>query len=1730
MAPTPITCSATGCSYNTPMGAELKDMLEFMKLHTQQAHPPTVPEPTVREARATTKVDKRPRPVIQEEMSEHDWRFFQSEWKDYTRATGVTGQHLLDELWSCMSADLRRLAFNQGSKEDLDTEQKMMERIRGLAVSVLHAAVHTVALHEARQSPGESTKAFAARVRGTATNCNLVKACECSKPVSFLDETVYHVVLAGLHDSDMQERALSAAILKTITDTASLVEFCSAEESGRKCTPTVAGFRGSTFQRNKHLQNQPVTQANTPVTSRCDFCGGKPHSSSSRDARANECKAWNQQCKNCSKTGHFAHCCKGGKKTTPKPVAKNAAMEDGKKEEDAVVEAFAFCSIVTSNRFEALSNSSTEVCPPLPSASRTSPSPGTMRPLLAHRKAPHQPKPNVHTKPAQRKSTPVEFPIIKHTELPLPGHTAYPPPPYQSCELAEMVQGLTRSTARIPLCHMEYRELKDGTWDFIEMSPEASPQLTVRLALHEPSYTSLSLSLPVSLDGRGGAFQDRKEKGVADTGAMMDITSEAMVRAMGIDSTTMIPVKTRVFGATSAELDVIGAVLLHVSPPSPDNKPVYSTVRLFYVARNVSKTYLSLSTLKALHVVEEQFPRIPPMMEVAASTTQQPAVPTCTNDGVVLPGEKPCSCPKRDLPPPTPASLPCSPTEENLLILKQFLLDRYSSSAFNVCENQTLPMLQSSPPLELHVDPSVRPVAVHRPAVVPIHWREAVEQGLQRDIRLGVIEEVPLNTPVTWQSRMHITAKHDGSPRRTVDYQALNDASPRQTHHTSSPWHIVSTIPEGVRKSCFDAFHGYHSLPLASEWDREATTFITEFGRFRYLTCPQGFLSAGDAYTDRMDRIMKDMERQRRCVDDTLLYDQDIKQSFFRACQFLDTCAENGIVLNPKKFQFAEKTVEFLGFTVSDEGVRPTDSFVDSILNFPTPTSLTDIRSWFGAVAQVSYSFATSPAMLPFKHLLSSKTSFSWSPELEKAFKASKQEVVDQCMLGVRTFDPSLPTALSTDWCKTGMGFWLCQKRCQCLEVKPGCCPQGWQTVYVGSRFCNGAESRYHPICGEARAAAYGVEKCRFFLLGMPDFLLCLDHRPLLKIFSPSTELGAITNPRLYNQKMKLLPYRFTPVFIPGKAHVTADCYSRRSDFPEQPDLTSADKISLLDIENVQPEYSSTMGPPSWVSQPASIMAALSAHPADDPTLQEADASHTVEQEIIVAGNMSIEELYAEDDKPEGFLAASLHRDEPVRMVTWARLQLEVKNSPQCQSLMLLMSKGLPEDKVDWPEALLPYYPYRQNLLAVDGVILCGERPLIPPSLRGELVQHLHAAHQGVTKMLGRAAQTVFWPGLKADITAHRESCRGCVERAPSNPAPPPSEPVQPDFPFSHIVADFFTVDATYLALADRYSNWLSIFKLKKDDSEHVIEALRRYFSRWGVAVNITTDGASVFTSAAMKVFLSRWGVQHRVSSAYYPRANKRAEVGVKSAKRLVMDNLGPGGSMDTDKLARALLVHRNCPDAESGLSAAQIIFGRELRDHLPALVSRYQPRQEWRLEADLRAQAMARRHGRMEKWLQHGARALPPLNLGDTVAIQDQAAAKNGKAGRWNKSGVVVEILPHDSYLVKVHGNRSVTQRNRRFLRKLLPFKPINPVEDEVPHPATRPVEKTQPMSTPDIQQTPLGVTTRSQRVKDLPNPSSLATRAASHRRKPLAKPGEEIVTKLKNKEQMGSPLTSCN
>ncbi len=73
------------------------------------------------------------------------------------------------------------------------------------------------------------------------------------------------------------------------------------------------------------------------------------------------------------------------------------------------------------------------------------------------------------------------------------------------------------------------------------------------------------------------------------------------------------------------------------------------------------------------------------------------------------------------------------------------------------------------------------PVAVHTPIPVPHHWKEEVKNQIDRDVLLGIIEPVPQGTHTTWCSRMVVTPKKNGTPRRTVDLQQLNKATFRET-------------------------------------------------------------------------------------------------------------------------------------------------------------------------------------------------------------------------------------------------------------------------------------------------------------------------------------------------------------------------------------------------------------------------------------------------------------------------------------------------------------------------------------------------------------------------------------------------------------------------------------------------------------------------------------------------------------------------------------------------------------------------------------------------------------------------------------------------------------------------------------------------------------------------------------------------------------------------------------
>ncbi|XP_022784754.1 uncharacterized protein LOC111325247 [Stylophora pistillata] len=308
-----------------------------------------------------------------------------------------------------------------------------------------------------------------------------------------------------------------------------------------------------------------------------------------------------------------------------------------------------------------------------------------------------------------------------------------------------------------------------------------------------------------------------------------------------------------------------------------------------------------------------------------------------------------------------------------------------------------------------------------------------------------------------------------------------------------------------------------------------------------------------------------------------------------------------------------------------------------------------------------------------------------------------------------------------------------------------------------------------------------------------------------------------------------------------------------------------------------------------------------------------------------------------------------------------------------------------------------------------------------------------------------------------------------------SNPPLPSTPPLSP---FESVFADFFHFSGChYLVVGDRLSGWVEVLSSTAGTtlagSAGVVRHLRSFFATFGVPEEISSDGGPEFTAKNTQDFLRLWRVRHRVSSASFPQSNGRAEVAVKTAKRLLMSNTGPTGSLDHDRFLRAILHLRNTPDCN--LSPAQIIFGRPLRDSL-SFVNRLEKfsnphiRPLWRQAWEAKEETLRTRITHTTESLKAHSRPLRPLSLGERVFLQNQQGPNPTK---WDWSGVVVESAGHDQYRVKVDGSGRITLINRRFLRAYTPatlsIRPPQPPAhqptssaDQSPHP--QPPVPTQP------------------------------------------------------------------
>ena len=390
--------------------------------------------------------------------------------------------------------------------------------------------------------------------------------------------------------------------------------------------------------------------------------------------------------------------------------------------------------------------------------------------------------------------------------------------------------------------------------------------------------------------------------------------------------------------------------------------------------------------------------------------------------------------------------------------------------------------------------------------------------------------------------------------------------------------------------------------------------------------------------------------------------------------------------------------------------------------------------------------------------------------------------------------------------------------------------------------------------------------------------------------------------------------------------------------------------------------------------------------------------------------------------------------------VSWEAVATETKRDPVLSELSVAVQDGFQGSY----SRLAEFMRYRNSLYLQDGVVMYQDRVVIPKSLRHIVLDSLHAAHQGVSSMQMRAQAIVFWPGMTHDIYEKRQRCYDCNRNAPTQ-AVMPSEPAEPpSSPFEQIFADFFDFGGQhYLVAGDRLSGFTEVFSTPSGTSNAgsrgLIKCLRKWFGTFGVPRQLSSDGGPEFVSDLTSKFLQSWGVAHRVSAAYNAPSNGRAEVAVKSVKRLMLSNVGPSGTLDNDKFLRAILQFRNTPDPDCGISPAEIVFGRTLRDNLifTDYVKRDTYSKRWQQAWAAKEEALRARFIRTSESINQHARSLSPLQAGDKCFVQNQAG---NFARKWHNTGTIMEVLPHNKYAIKIDGSGRVTYRNRRFLKMYTP------------------------------------------------------------------------------------------
>ena len=261
-----------------------------------------------------------------------------------------------------------------------------------------------------------------------------------------------------------------------------------------------------------------------------------------------------------------------------------------------------------------------------------------------------------------------------------------------------------------------------------------------------------------------------------------------------------------------------------------------------------------------------------------------------------------------------------------------------------------------------------------------------------------------------WSAPVVIVYKKDGEKRFCVYYRGLNAVTKKDVYPLPRPDDILESLNDAKYFSHFDLLKGYWQVNMDNA-SKEKMAFSTPDGHYQFRKLPFGLTNSPSTFQRDMDIILKGLVWTDCLVylDDIIIFASSLKEHKERMKRILIRFEEAEVKIKPSKCELLPVMMRVLGHAILTEGLEVDASTVEIIQKWPTPSNISELRSFLGHAGYYQrfipmYSEITAP--------LEKKNSvFNWNSNCTKAFKIIKDKL---CSAPVLAFPRYQLRSLST--------------------------------------------------------------------------------------------------------------------------------------------------------------------------------------------------------------------------------------------------------------------------------------------------------------------------------------------------------------------------------------------------------------------------------------------------------------------------------------------------------------------------------------------------------------------------------------------------------------------------------------------------------------------------------------------------------------------------------------------